>query len=59
MCCIESLRHFYEFSKLLKNRAKDPVLLYMVFGQILSKMARREFPIFIIFSDAYTCLYVV
>ena len=26
---------------------------------ILSKMARREFSIFIIFSDAYTCSYVV
>ena len=25
---------------------------------ILSKMARREFFIFIIFSDAYTCSYV-
>ena len=29
------------------------------FGQISSKMARREFFIFIIFSDAYTCSYAV
>ena len=29
------------------------------FGQISSKMTRREFSIFIIFSDAYTCTYVV
>ena len=26
---------------------------------ISSKMKRREFAIFIIFSDAYTCIYVV
>ena len=26
---------------------------------ILSKMARKEFSIFIIFSDTYTCTYVV
>ena len=26
---------------------------------ILSKMARKEFSIFIFFSDAYTCSYVV
>ena len=32
---------------------------YMVISQILSKMAMREFSIFIIFSDAYTCSYVV
>ena len=31
----------------------------MVFGQISSKMKMREFSIFIIFSDAYTCSYVV
>ena len=30
----------------------------MVFGQFSSKMTRREFSIFIIFSDAYTCFYV-
>ena len=32
---------------------------YRVFGQISSKMTRREFSIFIFFSDAYTCPYVV
>ena len=32
---------------------------YRVFGQISSKMKRREFSIFITFSDAYTCTYVV
>ena len=31
----------------------------MVLSQISSKMTRREFSIFIIFSDAYTCSYVV
>ena len=34
------------------------VLVFIVHG-ILSKMARREFFIFIIFSDTYTCSYVV
>ena len=35
-----------------------PITLYyskMVFGQILPKMTRIEFSIFIKFSDAYTC----
>ena len=40
---------FYELLKLLKNRAKVPVS---------PKMARREFSIFIIFSDTHTCTYV-
>ena len=31
----------------------------MVSGQISSKMKRREFAIFIIFSNTYTCTYVV
>ena len=31
----------------------------IVFSQISSKIKRREFSIFIIFSDAYTCTYVV
>ena len=31
---------------------------YNDFGQISSKMTRREFSIFIFFSDAYTCTYV-
>ena len=31
----------------------------MVLGQILAKMTRREISIFIIFSDTYTCPYVV
>ena len=29
------------------------------YGQILPKMKRREFSIFIILSDTYTCTYVV
>ena len=47
---------FFMNFKLLKNQAKFPVL-YIVhgLGQILAKMARREFSIFIIFSYAYTC----
>ena len=31
----------------------------MVLGQILAKMTRREISIFIIFSDTYTCPYVM
>ena len=49
---------FYEFLKLLKIWTKVPVL-YRDFDQISSKMARREFSIFIIFSSSYTCFKVV
>ena len=44
LCCVETLSEFGSkldflgIFKLLKNRAKDPVLYYMVFGQISSKM---------------------
>ena len=38
---------------------KNPCTKYMVSGQISSKIKRREFSIFIIFSDTYTCTYVV
>ena len=31
----------------------------MVFGQISPKLSRREFSIFITFSDTYTCTYVL
>ena len=34
----------YEFLKLFKNWAKDPVLLYRVFDQISSKMATGNSP---------------
>ena len=48
------------FLNLLKNQAKDPVLNSTeVFGQISSKITRREFFIFITFSDTHTCTYVV
>ena len=40
------------FCKLLK-------LLYYIVQCLLSKMTRRGFFIFIIFSDTYTCSYVV
>ena len=46
---------FNEYLNLLKNQTKDPVLYNSVFGQISSKMPRREFSIFITFSDVYTC----
>ena len=50
---------FYRnFFKLLQNLVKDPVQ-YRDVGQISSKMTRREFSIFIIFSDTYTCSYVM
>ena len=50
---------FYEFLKLLKNRVKVPVLEYRDLGRISPKMKIRKFSIFIIFSDTYTCTYVV
>ena len=31
----------------------------MVIGQISSKISRKEFSIFITFSDTYTCIYAV
>ena len=40
--------------KLLKNWARRCTIVQ----GISSKMARKEFSIFIIFSDAYTCSYV-
>ena len=42
--------------KVASNFDKTPCTI--VYGQISSKMTRREFSIFIIFSDAYTCTYV-
>ena len=45
--------NFLSYSKI------GPKSLYYSIDQNLLKMARREFFIFIIFSDAYTCSYVV
>ena len=49
--CIEQITE----SELGKTWSKT---LYYIVQDISSKMARREFSIFIIFSDAYTCSYV-
>ena len=44
--------NFYYCSKFDSNKYSD-------FGQISSKMARREFSILKIFSHTHTCTYVV
>ena len=50
---------FYEFLKVTQKSGPRPCTIVQ---GISSKMARREFSIFIIFSDTYTCsdvLYLV
>ena len=65
LCCIESLSSFQsnlDFKKIFKVAQKSgqrPCTIVHGYGQISSKLIRREFSIFIIFSDAYTCTYVV
>ena len=50
---------FYKFLKLPPKSGQRPWAIAFALWQISSKMARREFSIFIIFSDTYTCSYVV
>ena len=53
---IGSFMNFYSSSKIdLKSLYYSTVIL----AKFRKKMARREFSIFIIFSDTYTCPYVV
>ena len=47
---------FMNFHSCLKI---GPKTLYRDFDEISSKMTRREFSIFITFSDTYACTYVV
>ena len=47
------------FLKKLKVAPKVGQRPWAIVQGISSKMARREFPIFIIFSDAYTCSHVM
>ena len=44
------------FFKVAQKSGQRP---WAIVQGISSKMARREFSIFIIFSDTYTCFYVV
>ena len=46
------------FTDFLSCSKIGPKTMYYL-DQILAKMARRDFSVFIIFSDAYTCPYVV
>ena len=48
-----------EFKKIFKVAQKSGQRPCTIVQGILSKMAWREFSIFIIFSDVYTCSYVV
>ena len=50
---------FTNFESCSKIWLKTLYYKYRDFGQISSKMTRREFSIFITFSDAYTCTYIV
>ena len=54
---IRSNLDFLEIFKVAQKLGQGPCT--MVFSQISSKMTRREFSDFIIFSDMYVCTYVV
>ena len=47
------------FKKIFKVTQKSGQSPCTIVQGILPKIARREFSIFIIFSDTYTCSYVV
>ena len=62
LCCVEILRTFrskLDFLQIFKVTQKLGQRPCTIVQGILSKMARKEFSIFIIFSDAYICTYVV
>ena len=65
LCSVESLSWFQSKLDFLKNLkvapklGQTPCTIVQAFDQILSKMTRKEFCIFITFSDTYTCTYVV
>ena len=58
ICCVESLSGFrskLDFLRIFKAAPKSGQTPCTIVQGHWSKMARREFSIFIIFSDAYTC----
>ena len=62
LCCVERADSdqnwiFYEFLKVARKSGQSPCTI--IFGQISRKLKRREFCIFIIFPNTYTCTYVV
>ena len=62
LCCVASLSSFQsnlDFLRIFKVAPKSGQSHCSDFGQISPKMKRREFSIFIIFPDIYTCSYVV
>ena len=50
---------FLKIFKVAPKSGQRPCTIVQGHQPNFSKMARREFLIFIIFSDAYTCIYVV
>ena len=50
---------FLQIFKVAPKSGQIPCTIVQDIGQISPKTARREFSIFIIFSNTYTCTYVV
>ena len=62
LCCVESLSGFrsnWIFLRIFKVAPKSGQTPCTIVQGHWPNMARREFSIFIIFSDANTCTYVV
>ena len=62
LCCVEILSGFrskLDLKKIFQVTQKSDQRPCTIVQGILSKTARKEFSIFIIFSDTYTCTYVV
>ena len=62
LCCVESFSWFrskLDFLQIFKVAQKSGQSPCTIVHGLGPKMARREFPVFIFFSDAYTCTYVV
>ena len=61
LCCVETLSGFQsklDFLQIFKVTQKSGQRHCTIVQGIRPKMARKEFSVFIIFSDAYTCTYV-
>ena len=54
LCCVDIFKVVFKVAQKFGQRP-----CAIVVQGILSKMTRKEFSIFIIFSDTYTCSYVV
>ena len=50
---------FLKIFKVALKLGQSPCIIVQVIGQISSKVTRREFSIFITFSDTYTSTYAV